>query len=240
MAGRWRDGIQADTRANQPAATAVAVGTLYFVTDEGELERSTGSAWVQVGLNETGHDALDHTGLTGVGGAGANIDGRALLVPGPNMNMASSATASFTSSVAYIIPFNVAAPMLLDKIGVHVTTANTGTCQWGLFDCSSDPNACTKVAGGSGTLASTTGYRTIAATSAPVSIDAGSYVLILHAPATNGPNLRRSDLNITIPSMKYQTSYTWDDTPDIESGWTTDSVVVHAWLHGRTDAGTTW
>lgn len=68
MAGRWRDGIQADTRANQPAFGDVAIGTLYFVTDEGVLERSTGAAWVEVGINETGHDALDHTGLTGVGG----------------------------------------------------------------------------------------------------------------------------------------------------------------------------
>ena len=34
-----------DTRAAQPAATAVTVGTLYFVTDEGVTERSTGVAW---------------------------------------------------------------------------------------------------------------------------------------------------------------------------------------------------
>jgi hypothetical protein len=37
-----------DTRANQPAATAVAEGTLYYVTDERLLERSTGSAWENV------------------------------------------------------------------------------------------------------------------------------------------------------------------------------------------------
>jgi hypothetical protein len=33
------------TRASQPAATTVTVGTLYFVTDENLTERSTGSAW---------------------------------------------------------------------------------------------------------------------------------------------------------------------------------------------------
>lgn len=37
--------IQRDTRAAQPAATAVPVGTLYFVTDEGVTERSSGTAW---------------------------------------------------------------------------------------------------------------------------------------------------------------------------------------------------
>lgn len=38
--------LQRNTRANQPAATAVAAGTLYFVTDESVTEQSTGAAWV--------------------------------------------------------------------------------------------------------------------------------------------------------------------------------------------------
>jgi hypothetical protein len=33
------------TRGSQPAATAVKIGTLYYVTDDGIAERSTGSAW---------------------------------------------------------------------------------------------------------------------------------------------------------------------------------------------------
>ena len=33
------------TRADQPAATTVLAGTIYYVTDEGALERSTGAAW---------------------------------------------------------------------------------------------------------------------------------------------------------------------------------------------------
>ena len=39
------DVIQRDTRANQPAATAVADGTLYYVTDENVTERSNGTTW---------------------------------------------------------------------------------------------------------------------------------------------------------------------------------------------------
>lgn len=42
------DVIQRDTRANQPAAATVATGTLYYVTDEGKLERNSGSAWQAV------------------------------------------------------------------------------------------------------------------------------------------------------------------------------------------------
>ena len=33
------------TRVNQPAATTVLSGTLYFVTDENVVERSNGTSW---------------------------------------------------------------------------------------------------------------------------------------------------------------------------------------------------
>lgn len=39
------DIIGRGSRASQPAATAVPVGTLYYVTDEFVLERSTGAVW---------------------------------------------------------------------------------------------------------------------------------------------------------------------------------------------------
>lgn len=47
---RWSDLIQRGTRASQPLATAVPIGTLYGVTDEvGVIERSSGSAWQSYG-----------------------------------------------------------------------------------------------------------------------------------------------------------------------------------------------
>ncbi len=39
------DVVLYDTRANQPAATAVGVGTIYYVTDENVTERSNGATW---------------------------------------------------------------------------------------------------------------------------------------------------------------------------------------------------
>ena len=42
---RIRDVIQYDTRANQPAANLVDIGTLFYVTDEGVTERSNGTIW---------------------------------------------------------------------------------------------------------------------------------------------------------------------------------------------------
>ena len=43
------DAIQYDTRANQPLATSVAVGTLYGVSDENVIERSNGTTWEAFG-----------------------------------------------------------------------------------------------------------------------------------------------------------------------------------------------
>ena len=48
--------IRRGNRASQPAATAVAVGTLYYVTDESLIERSTGSAWES--YSTTGGDVV--------------------------------------------------------------------------------------------------------------------------------------------------------------------------------------
>lgn len=174
------------------------------------------------------------------GGGGATLDGRAVLVAVQGMNPASTDVAAPNANDAFVWPMLVPAPMLLDKVGFYVTTGNSGTLQWGLFDCSSDATACTKVAGGSGTLAST-GYQTIAATGTPVSVDAGGYILLVKADSSNNPSLRRSGQGITIPYMKYASSaYTWDDTPNVTTGWTTDSVVVHVWLHGKLAAGSAW
>ena len=41
----FAEAIQRGTRAAQPAATAVVIGTLYYVTDEFVTERSNGAAW---------------------------------------------------------------------------------------------------------------------------------------------------------------------------------------------------
>ncbi len=45
MAGRLEDVVLRGLRVNQPLATAVSPGTLYFVTDELVTERSSGLAW---------------------------------------------------------------------------------------------------------------------------------------------------------------------------------------------------
>jgi len=44
-ASRLQDAIQRGTRAAQPAATTVAIGVVYYVTDESVTERSNGTVW---------------------------------------------------------------------------------------------------------------------------------------------------------------------------------------------------
>jgi len=64
---RIRDVIQRNTRALQPAATAVDVGTLFYVTDESITERSNGTTW------ETYADSVDYT-------IGIIVDGQGLAI----------------------------------------------------------------------------------------------------------------------------------------------------------------
>lgn len=49
------DVIQRGTRAAQPLATAVATGTIYYVTDELVTERSNGTAWQSISDAGTGY-----------------------------------------------------------------------------------------------------------------------------------------------------------------------------------------
>jgi hypothetical protein len=63
-----------DTRANQPLATAVAEGSLYFVTDESVTEQSRGGAWVNYSDVGGGLAINELTGdVTAGPGAGSQV-----------------------------------------------------------------------------------------------------------------------------------------------------------------------
>jgi hypothetical protein len=166
--------------------------------------------------------------------------GNALFLAAEGVIPSDASIAIPNANDALMCIFRVPSPMLLDKVGFQVTTSGSGTCQWGLFDFTASATAATSVAGGTGALNST-GYLTIAATSAPVTISPGTYVLIVLFPAANIPRLRRSTQSTTtVPFGKFQASYTWTNTPNLTSGWTTDSVVLNAFLHGRLSSGAAW
>jgi hypothetical protein len=88
--------IRRDTRANQPAATTVAAGTLYYVTDESLIERSTGSAWESFSSTATLSDGDKGDITVSASGATWTIDSGAVSV-------AKLATGAKTGTIVVII-----------------------------------------------------------------------------------------------------------------------------------------
>lgn len=80
-----QDVIRRGTRAAQPVATVVPIGTLYYVTNETLLERSTGAAWEAysaAGPGYTDEQAQDAIGLM-VDSSLVYTDATPLLVVAP-------------------------------------------------------------------------------------------------------------------------------------------------------------
>lgn len=73
---RLQDVILLGIRADQPAATVVSVGTLYYVTDEGVLERSNGTTWEE--YSDTSGGGI--TQLTGAITAGPGSGSQAATI----------------------------------------------------------------------------------------------------------------------------------------------------------------
>lgn len=94
MASRLQDVIQRDTRANQSAANTVAIGTLYYVTDESVTERSNGTIWQSYSIGAvSGINQLtgDVTAGPGTGSQATTIANGAVT----NAKLADVATATF-------------------------------------------------------------------------------------------------------------------------------------------------
>lgn len=145
------------------------------------------------------------------------ITGKVKVVLPTGVRFEGSASGSPTTT-GFLVWVNIPGDMDIAALAFAVSASGTGTYQWGLFDYSSDPTSCTKLAGGSGAVGGT-GWREIAATGAPVAVAAGNYALIWQTPASNAATLYRDPLAVTPTFSQNNTSYSWDDTPDITTGW---------------------
>jgi hypothetical protein len=180
------------------------------------------------------HADIDHTGIPGVGGSGDA--GQTVFAYVDGFHPTAAGTSALVASAAYLMPITLPAPMMVTNLRVLVSSAGSGTHPWGLFDGSASSTAATKLAGGSGALNST-GAVDIAATGTPVSVPAGSYFLIIHAPAANAATVRTLSPTVNEKFSQSQTSYAWDDTPSITSGWSgVGGTIRLMYLVGRVDA----
>lgn len=125
--------IQRGLRAAQPAATAVAAGTIYYVTDELVTERSTGSAWEDVsdgGAGISDGDTLA-TGLTfpntGLHILDTNASHDLILAPGSNIT--ADRTLTLTTGDAnrsLTLPVIGTVGITIDGGGSAITTGTKG------------------------------------------------------------------------------------------------------------------
>lgn len=206
-------------------------------TDPGDLLVWDGSAYdvLPVGANDEVLTADDGEAL-GLKYAAptpsATVAGRQILAIATGARPGSTATAALAQDQARKLQVIVTTEMLVTGLAFTVSGTGSGTVQWGLFDCEANPAACTKLAGGSGTLGSTP-VSTIAATGSPVTIAPGVYWIIYEPQGTTLASVRRDEASGATPFEQIQGSYTWDDTPDITSGWTNSTVVDAIWLVGN-------
>lgn len=191
----------------------------------------------------TDHSDIDHTGLTGVGSG--SFSGFPLILVPQGCSIASAIAianpaTNATADVGRAAPIIVPAAVKLRSLWIWISSNGSGAIQWGLFDLGSTLTGATKVAGGSAAPGGT-GWREIAATSAPVDVAAGSYMLIIENPAANASTIFTYGAPVAPGFMKAITTYVWDDTPDLSTGWTASSIFYAAFIQCDMNAsGTEW
>jgi hypothetical protein len=205
-----------------------------FVSSAGAGSVATDSIW----------DAAGDT----VVGTGANTAARrapmfpiALTPPGCAIAWAGTNSAAPTNATADIgraAPIIVPGYMRVRSMWIHVSTNGSGSVEWGLFDCSTTLTAATKVAGGSAAPGGT-GWREITATGAPVAINSGTYILIVENPAANASTISTYTTAASMGIFQAKATYTWDDTPDLTSGWSDSSLFWLCYIEGDLDTSST-
>jgi hypothetical protein len=187
----------------------------------------------------TDHSDIDHSGVAGVGGSFSGLP--IVIVPqgcAIAWTHASTPTSNATADTARAAPMLIPAAMKLRSLWIQIGTSAAGSIEWGLFDLNSTLTAATKVAGGSAAPGGT-GWREIAASGAPVDVAAGAFMLIVENPATNPSTITTFSANAAPGFLKTQATYTWDNTPDLTSGWSDSSVMYACYIEGDVNGSAT-
>ena len=253
--------------AHDASAISIAdAGTLYTATDVeaalAEVMTAVGAGGISASIVDgkgeiiagTANDAVDNLA---VGANGATLTpasgettglkwvppmypiavlpvGCAIAWPGTNSAAPTNATADIARAAPVIVP----GAMRVRSMWIHVSSNGAGAVEWGLFSTASTLTAATKVAGGSAAPGGT-GWREIAAASAPVSIDRGTYILIVENPAATQSTISTYTTAASMGIFQAKATYTWDDTPDLTSGWSDSTIMWLCYLEGDMDASST-
>jgi hypothetical protein len=223
-----------------PAAGSVATDTIWDAA--GDLAVGSGANTAAKLTKGTALQVLRvNSGATNLEwatpSAGTSFTGNVIIAAPIGLDFTQTGSGG-TAGTGYMMPISIPGSMQLRKLRVKVQSGAAGTVEWGLFDYSSNAAACTKLAGGSGAIA--TNWADIAATSAPVAITAGNYILIIKLPAATAPSLVTCSMGTSANLMKSQASYAWDDTPDLTTGWTDSAATFVMHLEGDIDGSNQW
>lgn len=196
--------------------------------------------WIGTNAEAIFEEIADAIDAIVVGSGSGGISGTPLVVyPSIPMTLNSTATENGTDA-GLLLPIVIPAPMRIIDLRVHTGTSAVGTNEWGLFDYSTDPTACVKLAGGQGALnGGNPSWSSIAAAGAPVIVPAGTYMLIFKLANANVPALRITAVTAG-SGVKRIGTYTWDNTPDLTTSWADSSNLLHCYLRGEYTNGTNY
>lgn len=238
----------AASAADTPARLPVGANDTILMADSGQ---STGLKWVasQTPSTQAFSDAAaEGTADTFARGdhkhgmpasPGGSLTGQPLVMEPPLPVGTYDYSDVSAAGIGFAVPIVVPSSAKIRGLTIFITTAGSGSIQWGLFDYSSNAASATKLAGGSAAPGGT-GWSSIAATSAPVSVSPGCYMLVLQNPSSNNSTIKCLHDNLgpdAIIFNQVQNPYTWTDTPDFTSAsWTSNVNMPRCYLEGDLNA----
>jgi hypothetical protein len=221
-----------------PAYSAVLPADLDVSADNTTADATTGHHGLLPKLGGGTTNFLRADGSWAAAGSSGTGQPVAIVTPGYT---SIATTTNSGASQAMADPVTITTTMKVRALWGAWQATSSGSMQWGLFDYSSNPASATSLVEGSAVISST-GWQPIAATSAPVTVNPGNYMLVTFNPAANSSTWHAAVSTAAQPFHQLYTSYTWTSTPDFTSASWNPNTTMRLWyLEGDLDgSGNRW